>query len=155
MTGNIDINLRNKIGKGGNGGNRNSLKNKRETIKNSKSSNKVGIEKIRAAESVKYNQEMMAMFAPVIAGVAIASKVANKGIDLYAKYQTGKTGQTVHYSNIKATKDMVLSGGMNYVKGWINNEIFTKKAIERQNSTLEYDRQIYNLNNYGIKLKTR
>lgn len=154
MTGNIDITLRNKIGKG-TGGNGKSVGNRRTQIRNTTNENKLGNSNIKDKKSIMDNAELAAKFAPVVAAVAIASKIANKGVDLYAKYQIGKTGQTVHYSNIKTAKDMIFSLGKNYVSGYIQNEIFTKKAVERQNSTLEYDRQIYNINNYGNKYKTR
>lgn len=154
MTGNIDITLRNKIGKG-TGGNSKSVGNRRTQIRNSSNKNKLGNNNIKEKRIAIDNAEIAAKFAPAIAVIAVASKVANKGVDLYAKYQIGKTGQTVHYTNIKAAKDMIFSLGKNYVSGYIQNELFTKKAVERQNSTLEYDRQIYNINNYGNKYKTR
>lgn len=79
----------------------------------------------------------------------------SKGADLYINHLEAKTGDSVYYGNVKATKNLIMSLGLSQVYGAINNEIITKQIVRRQNYALEYGQQLYNLNNYGEKNKIR
>ena len=46
-----------------------------------------------------------------------------------------------------------MSFGTNYLFGGIQNELFNKQVVTRQNLGLDYGREVYNMNIEGIKNK--
>lgn len=150
---NFDINLVNKLGRGGSR-NPNSVGEKKEDLAYKKKLQAYK-NKLRKLNRTNSNVPKSIKGSEFIGGVVALSQISNKSIDLYANYQTSKTGQTLHYSNIKATKNTIFSLGTNIVGGYINNELFGRNAVRRQNANLEYDRQLYNYNNQGGKYKAR
>lgn len=155
----IDINLVNKLGKNS-GGNKNSVKNKKKTMDLMKGANSLGKNVSKGVGSVQsgFGVDALGLLAKggsigVMLGTTLT--IASKSVDLRVNYQTAKTGQTLYYGNIKAGKDMIESLGFNYISGLIRNELFTKNLIKRQNSVLDYGKDLYNLNNLGEKYKAR
>ena len=157
--GNFKIALTNQLGNYKKG-NPKSVKNQKIEIKEKNGMNTLGKKAFSSAKTLGSGGSLNAAgllkgagtaLGVVAAGIAIASK----GVDLYVNFQTSKTGQTLHYSNIKAAKNTVMALGTNLIVGHIKNELFTKNVVRRQNATLEYDRQLYNYNNQGDKYKTR
>lgn len=90
-------------------------------------------------------------FAVIQKGIQLADKLINFHFDMFE----AKSGNSLYYSNQRQVLGMATSLGMNYVYGMIKNELVTKKAVTRQNMALDYGRNLYNLNNYGEKYKTR
>ena len=82
-------------------------------------------------------------------GIETADKVARFGIHL----QEAQTGNQLIADNTRNSIDIVKSGGMSLLKGAIQNELFTKKVISRQNFGLDYGREIYGINVEGSKYK--
>lgn len=157
--GNFNINLVNKLGTRSSG-NKSSVKNRNKELRENTGINNIGKQTTKVISSVTSGSGVNAIGmlkggGAVMAAIATTATIANKGVDLYINYQTAKTGQTLHYSNIKASKNLLLSLGTNYISGLVKNEIFNKNIIKRQNATLEYNRQLYNYNNQGEKYKTR
>lgn len=159
----FNINIKNKLGQSGNGGNKRTVSSQREQISTIKNSNikSLGTSANKSISSVMSGRgssmigKLGTMGGVVGAVIGVAIATADKGTDLFVSYQTAKTGQSIHYGNIKAKKDMILSLGTNYLYGGVKNEIFTKKVVKRQNFTNEYNREVYNLNNFGEKNKIR
>jgi hypothetical protein len=87
--------------------------------------------------------------AVIGSAIMLADKIASFGINL----KEAKTGEQVWAHNARTTKNTILSLGTNYLFGAIQNEIFTKKVISRQNYGLDYGRELYNINNEGQKNK--
>lgn len=79
----------------------------------------------------------------------------SKGIDIHYNVEEAKSGNSLFYSNQRQVKNLVMSGGLDLIYGSIRNELVNKKEVARQNLSLDYGKQLYNLNNYGEKYKTR
>lgn len=86
-----------------------------------------------------------------ILGVILTTgeRVASFGIN----YKTAQTGNQVWSHNARTTLKTISTSGMNYVYGFLQNEIFTKQTIHRQNEGLDYGRELYNINVEGTKNK--
>lgn len=79
--------------------------------------------------------------------------LANKGYGLYINYNEAQTGDKLRAQNSRATLNTITTGGMNYVYGAIQNELFTKQTISRQNFANDYGRELYQINVEGYKNK--
>lgn len=90
-------------------------------------------------------------FAGVVAAAILTSaeKIASFGINL----REAKTGEQVRANNSRATIKTITSFGTNYITGAIQNELFTKRIISRQNFGLDYGRELYQINVEGYKNK--
>lgn len=157
--GNFKIALTNRLGNYKKG-NSKSVKNQKIEIKEKNGMNTLGKKAFSSAKTLgsggSLNAAGLLKGAGTALGVVAAGiTIASKGVDLYINFQTSKTGQTLHYSNIKAAKNTVMALGTNLIVGHVKNELFTKNVVRRQNATLEYNRQLYNYNNQGDKYKTR
>jgi hypothetical protein len=86
-----------------------------------------------------------------IAGFLItnAEKIANFGINIY---EAG-TGNEMASHNYRTTLKTISSMGKNYLIGAIQNELFTKQTISRQNYGMDYGRELYQINVDGFKNK--
>ena len=89
--------------------------------------------------------------AGVIIGAVLqnAEKIANFGVNLYE----AQTGNEMASHNARTTIKTVTSLGGNYIGGFIENELFTKKTISRQNYGMDYGRELYQINVDGTKNK--
>lgn len=87
--------------------------------------------------------------AVIGAGITVAEKIFSFGISL----KEAETGDRVSANNARATLKTVTSLGTNYLYGAIQNELFTKRVISRQNYGLDYYRELYQLNMEGTKIK--
>lgn len=86
----------------------------------------------------------------VIGGILIlAEKIASFGVNIYE----ADTGNEISSHNVRNTIATVSSLGMNYLSGSIQNELITKKTISRQNYSLDYGRELYDINVNGQKNK--
>lgn len=158
-----NINIRNRLGKAGSGGNKSSVAKRKSDIRNVQASeiSKVGstvskgLGKISSGSSGSMISALGSKMGIVGAVVSSSIAVAGKSVDLYTNYQQSKSGQTIHYGNIRARKNMVLSLGTNLLYPAIKNELFTKNVVKRQNFENEYGKELYNLNNFGEKHKVR
>ena len=81
--------------------------------------------------------------------VMLAEKAVSFGISL----KEARTGEQIRAHNARTTLKMVTSLGGNYLFGAIQNELFAKKTISRQNFGLDYGREIYQINVEGSKNK--
>lgn len=89
--------------------------------------------------------------AGVIVGAIIAAseKIAQFGVNIYE----ADTGNEIRSHNARNTIATISSLGMNYVSGAIQNEFITKKIISRQNYSMDYGRELYQINVDGQKNK--
>jgi hypothetical protein len=87
----------------------------------------------------------------VVLGLAIstAEKLASFGVNMYE----AETGNVMASHNARNTIRTISSLGMNYVGGYIANELITKKMISRQNYGMDYGRELYSINVEGTKNK--
>lgn len=81
--------------------------------------------------------------------LATTEKFANFGVNVYE----AQTGNSLTAHNTRTMIKTASSLGLNYAYGALNNEIFTKKIVDRQNHALDYGREIYNITTYGSKYK--
>lgn len=84
---------------------------------------------------------------------AAAIKLADKGAKFAIHLQEANTGEQLRAGNTKNSLDIVTSLGTNLMMGAVQNELFTKKVISRQNFGLDYGREIYSINVEGSKYK--
>lgn len=81
--------------------------------------------------------------------LAAVDKVGNFGL----RVAEAQSGNVLTTNNAKFALKTVSSFGLNIVGPAIQNEIFTKKIIDRQNYGLEYGRELYDINVNGNKYK--
>jgi len=89
--------------------------------------------------------------AGAVIGVVLqnAEKIANFGVNIYE----AQTGNEMASHNARTTIKTITSLGTNYLTGAIENELFTKKTISRQNYGMDYGRELYQINVDGTKNK--
>lgn len=78
-----------------------------------------------------------------------AEKIADFGINIYE----AQTGNEMRSHNARTTVKMISSLGIGFAQAAIQNEIFTKKIISRQNYGIDYGRELYQINVDGTKNK--
>jgi len=81
--------------------------------------------------------------------LANAEKIALFGVNIYE----AQTGNQMASHNARTTIKTISSLGTNYLSGYIENELFTKKTISRQNYGMDYGRELYSINVEGTKNK--
>lgn len=81
----------------------------------------------------------------------VADRLVTFGVDIWES----NTGESMIAKNVKAGVQTVMSGGMNVLSGAFRNALITQNVIRRQNTMLEYGRELYNLNIEGTKNKIR
>ncbi len=159
-----NINLVNKLNKSNfsGTGNKNSVQSKKQELQVEKQKFDLGSKAKNVSRVMSSAQSGKGEFLGGFKGVGVIStvvvttlKIANKAADLAINYHEAKTGNSVRYGNIRSSKELLLSLGTNYLSGLVKNELFTKNIVRRQNTALDYGRQLYNYNNYGEKYRTR
>jgi len=95
----------------------------------------------------------LAKGAGVASVIGALMVVAEKGVSFGINMQEARTGEQIRGHNARTTLKTVTSLGTNYLYGHIQNELFTKKIISRQNFGLDYGREIYQINVNGSKNK--
>jgi hypothetical protein len=81
-----------------------------------------------------------------IGGLGIAMSTLqelNKWHDLSLDYRAAVTGETVYAGNLKKTKSYILSLGGAYIQDAIQNHLFTRNIVHRQNIQNQYYRDLY------------
>lgn len=77
-------------------------------------------------------------------GIAMAViQEINQWHNLYLDYRSAVTGETLHAGNLKKGKSYLLSFGTVYFKEAIENHLFTKNIVHRQNIQNQYYRDLY------------
>lgn len=155
-----NINIRNKMGKSGKSSSvsKISAKGSIERAKNTIAS--TGLLKQGVSQSGKVLSHISSGSAGSLksigkSGVLLSTLFATsaKIADFAIEYKTAQTGEQVWGHNAKTSLKTVVSFGMNYVYGFLQNEIFTKQTIHRQNESLDYGRELYQINVEGTKNK--
>lgn len=83
--------------------------------------------------------------------VGTAVKVSNIGINIYE----AQTGESMNAHNARSMVQTISTLGLNVLSGKVNNLLTTQHNIRRQNISMDYYRELYNLNMYGEKNKIR
>lgn len=163
----INLNIVNKMGSKSGSFNKTSSSKSQRNIKNTQKSNlktfstivEGGVNAVDTSLSLMSGQTTgvgltkVAGATSAIIGIGLAT--TSKTHDVYQGIQQSKTGGSVYYSNMATRKKTLLMLGMNYLSGSIKNHLTTRHEIVRQNLELDYNREIYNLNNFGEKNKIR
>lgn len=159
-----NINIRNQMGKGGGKSAAQQKLSAKESIIRIKETivqkgmGKKGLGVLGKAISTATGRGASGMLASVAGStgssivafiITNAEKVANFGVNLYE----AETGNEMRSHNARTTIRTISSLGMNYVSGAIQNELFTKKTISRQNYAMDYGRELYQINVDGQKNK--
>jgi hypothetical protein len=160
--GDYNIYVKNMLGRGGSSQNKLSAKGSvhrsKNIVNNSKKLKRIsgmaskGISSMSSGSSSLGLSGMMkgAGAAGAIGLLLVAAeKVVSFGINL----KEARTGEQVWAHNSRATLKTVTSLGTNYLYGAIQNELFTKKTISRQNYGLDYGRELFQINVEGSKNK--
>ena len=85
----------------------------------------------------------------ITASLVLSEKIADFGINIWE----AETGESMLAHNMRAGVRTITSLGTNLLIGRIQNDIFATRQIARQNRTLDYGRELYNLNVLGEKYK--
>jgi hypothetical protein len=148
-----NINIRNGMGGGGKTASQQKLSAK-GSIKRAENKWKAYFKKYsRAVSSGKADLiedgKQRTVMSIVSSVVRSAEKIGNFGINYYE----ASTGNEMRSHNYRTTLKTITSMGMNYLSGAIENEIFTKQIISRQNYSMDYGRELYQINVDGTKNK--
>ena len=157
-----NIYVKNMLGKGGSSQNRlsakGSVRRKQNIVNNSKKLKRIPSIASKGISSMGSGSSSMGLgglakgagVGVFISGLLIlAEKVVSFGINL----KEARTGEQVWAHNSRTTLNTIASLGTNYLFGAIQNELFTKKTISRQNYGLDYGRELYQINVEGSKNK--
>jgi uncharacterized protein YerC len=85
--------------------------------------------------------------------ISFVIQKAEQLASLHNNLREAATGNELEAQNTRNTIKTVMSLGLNYVYGMIENELFTQKTISRQNAGLEYSRELYDINVNGSRTK--
>lgn len=160
----MDINVR--MGGGGGGGRKSKISAKHtshQAIKMAQSNNnnplqamktmgKIGGSALRGSESFL---STMTSFIPQVAMVYGMIKVGEGILNFGSQYRQSRSGESLLESNYRARVKTGVNLGLNVVYGSIKNAVFTQPQIVRQNTALNYERDLYNYSLYGEKNKIR
>jgi len=94
------------------------------------------------ASTGDFTKSAMMTSSPLRA-IRILKMVSDKTVDLGSKLYQVHTGEDMLISNFKARYNTISSGGKNILMGYIDNILFTRPQIRRQNNMLDYGREIY------------
>lgn len=157
-----NIYVKNALGKGGSSQNKlstkGSVQRKNNIVNNSKKLKRIPSIASGAMSSMGSGSSNLSLgktakgfgVGATITGLLIlAEKVVSFGINI----NEAKTGEQVWAHNSRTTLKTVTSLGTNYLYGYAQNELFTKKSISRQNYGLDYGRELYQINVEGSKNK--
>ena len=160
--GDYNIIVKNMLGKGGSSQNKlsakGSVQRSKNIVNNSMKLKKIpslaskGISAMGSGSSSAVLGKVMKGFG-VGAVVAGLTQVAEKAVSFGISLKEARTGEQIRAHNARTTLKMVTSLGGNYLFGAIQNELFAKKTISRQNFGLDYGREIYQINVEGSKNK--
>lgn len=77
-------------------------------------------------------------------GVAMSvGQEVNQWHNFYLDYRSAVTGETIYAGNLKKSKTYILSLGGAYLKDAVQNHLFTKNVVHRQNLQNQYYRDLY------------
>jgi len=83
------------------------------------------------------------MKVPLLRSVMVAGKVADKGVNFATAIYQARSGEQMISNNIKAYSKVASTLGLAYVEGAIDNWLYRKPTVERQNYMLDYGRKLY------------
>ena len=86
------------------------------------------------------------MKVPVIRNIMMVGKVADKAVNFGTAIYQARSGENMISDNIRAYTKVFTTLGASYISGAIENELFRKPTIERQNYMIDYGKDLYNLN---------
>jgi hypothetical protein len=157
--GDYNIIVKNMLGRGGSSQNKlsakGSVQRSKNIVNNSKKLKRIsgaagkGISSISSGSSSLSLGKAIGASGLVAATILLADKVVSFGISL----KEAGTGEQIRAHNARTTLKTVMTSGTNYLYGHIQNELFTKKVISRQNFGLDYGRELYQINIDGSKNK--
>ena len=163
--GDYNIYVKNMLGRGGSSQNKLSAKGSvhrsKNIVNNSKKLKRIpgmaskGISSISSMSSGSSSLGLGTMMkgAGVAGAIGLLLVAAEKVVSFGINLKEARTGEQVWAHNSRATLKTVTSLGTNYLFRAIQNELFTKKTISRQNYGLDYGRELYQINVEGSKNK--
>lgn len=83
------------------------------------------------------------MTSPVLRSSKMISMAVEKGGNTLIKLYQAHSGEDMLASNAKAILKTATSGGTNLLSGYVENLLYTRPQIRRQNNMLDYGREIY------------
>ena len=83
------------------------------------------------------------MTSPVLRNAKMISMAVEKTGNTLIKLYQAHSGEDMLASNAKAILKTATSGGTNILSGYVQNLLYTRPQIRRQNNMLDYGREIY------------
>ena len=83
------------------------------------------------------------MKVPILRSAMVAGKVADKGINFVTRLYQAQSGENMISSNTKAYSKVATTLGLAYLEGSIDNWLYRKPTVQRQNYMLDYGRNLY------------
>ena len=160
--GDYNIYVKNMLGRGGSSQNKlsakGSVQRNKNIVNNSKKLKRIVNSAGKGMSSMSSGSSGLSL-GGMMKGVGVAAVVASliglaeKGVSFGISLKEAKTGEQIRAHNARTTLQTVTSLGKNYLFGAIQNELFTKKTISRENFGLDYGRELFQINVEGSKNK--
>lgn len=83
------------------------------------------------------------MSVPVLRNIKMVTMVLDKGVNFGTKLYQAHSGEDMLISNFKAKYNTVTSLGKNVIEGYVQNLLYNRPVVRRQNNMLNYGREIY------------
>lgn len=83
------------------------------------------------------------MSKPVLREIKMVSMVLDKGMEFGAKLYQSHSGEDMLVSNFRAKFKTATSAGTNLLQGYVQNMLYNRPVVRRQNNMLNYGREIY------------
>jgi len=160
--GDYNIYVKNMLGRGGSSQNKlsakGSVQRNKNIVNNSKKLKRISGAASKGMSSMSSGSSSLGL-GKIMKGAGVAGAIglllvlAEKGVSFGINLKEARTGEQIRAHNARTTLNTVSSLGTNYLFGHIQNELFTKKTISRQNFGLDYGRELYQINVEGSKNK--
>jgi|LGVF01.2.fsa_nt_gb hypothetical protein len=86
------------------------------------------------------------MKVPILRTAMLAGKTAEKGVNFLTSVYQAQTGENMIANNTRAYSKIISTLGIGYVEGAIDNWLYKKPTVQRQNYMLDYGRKLYTRN---------
>lgn len=90
--------------------------------------------------------EAVGIRTPIIQDIMAYGRIANQVVGFGAGIYEAHSGETMLTHNIRAWSKTLTSAGTSYVSAWVNNMLYTRPTVKRQNYMLDYSRNLFNQN---------
>ena len=87
--------------------------------------------------------EAIGIRTPIVQDIMAHGRIANQVVGFGAGIYEAQSGETMLTHNVRAWSKTLTSVGTSYVSAWVNNMLYTRPTVKRQNYMLDYNRKLF------------